>query len=89
MWATGRFKKSIGRGVPILLGVGVFNLPFGFLFIVGLFFGAIMLSAFWLYASLTDSCEKERQAIARFLNPRAFPEEGRSEKIDDNEETKS
>jgi len=89
MWATGRFKRSIGGGVPILLGVGVFNLPFGFLFIVGLFFGAIALSAFWLYASLTDSFEKERTAIARFLNPRAFPAEGGSEKIDDSEETKA
>jgi hypothetical protein len=68
----GRFDESIGGGFPVLLGIGLFNLPFGFLFLVALFVGTFGISIFWACASITNSYESERQAIAKFLNPKAF-----------------
>lgn len=88
MWATGRFKRSVGGGVPILLGVALFNVPFGFLFLIGTVLGTTLLSLFWLCASLTDSFEKERRAISAFLRPKPRSKEG-GDSTDENEETKS
>lgn len=89
MWATGRFKESIGRGVPVLLGVGLFNIPFGFLFTLALFLGTVVVSVFWLYASMTNTFESERKALATFINPKAPKKGGRKNGLDENEETKS
>lgn len=75
MWSSGRFKNSIGKGFPILVGVGLFNTPFGFLFLAATFIGTIFLSLFWLAASLTDTYESERAAIATFLKPKTDAEE--------------
>ena len=74
MWSSGRFKNSIGKGFPILVGVGLFNLPFGFLFLAATFIGTILLSGFWLMATLTNTYENERAAIATFLKPKTDEE---------------
>jgi len=70
MWSKDRFKKSFGGGLPILLSIGILNVPFGFLFLAGAVLGTAVLSVFWLYASLTNSFENERKAILEFMNPR-------------------
>ena len=75
MWSSGRFQKSIGKGFPILVGVGMFNIPFGFLFLAATFIGTIFLSGFWLLATLTNTYESERAAIATFLKPKTDAEE--------------
>jgi hypothetical protein len=94
LWSSmavgGRFKNAFGKGVPILMAVGLFNVPFGVLFTFFLILGSLLFSVFWLYASATDSYAKELRAVRRFFNPKAFEEEGGEGEIaDENEETKS
>jgi hypothetical protein len=69
MWSKDRFKNSLGGGFPILLSIGILNIPFGVLFLAGAILGTAVLSVFWVGASLTNSFENERKAISAFLNP--------------------
>lgn len=74
MWSAGRFKNSIGKGFPILVGVGLFNVPFGVMFLAATFIGMILLSLFWIAATVTNTYENERAAIAVFLRPKTAVE---------------
>lgn len=80
MWSKGRFKKSIGGGIPVLASIGILNIPFGALFLAGFILGTAVLSVFWVGASMTNSFENERRAISEFLSPSSDAKDKETEK---------